>query len=141
LTHPLTYATLFAWSFLAATLVPVGSEPVLVQVVRSQQLLLIPVLVAAAGNFLGACTTYWIARRATEAVEARTGRSVSELRAGQIMGRFGAVALLFSWAPIIGDALVAVAGSLRIPFFRFSLWVALGKIARYAVVAWIAISI
>ncbi|MHB0968695.1 MAG: YqaA family protein [Thermoanaerobaculia bacterium] len=137
----LTYLTLFAWSFLAATLVPVGSEPVLVQTVRSQQMFLIPVLIATAGNFLGACTTYWIARRATETVEARTGQSVTEKRAGRVMARYGAVALILSWAPIIGDALVAVAGALRIPFARFAFWVALGKAARYAVVAWIALSI
>jgi membrane protein YqaA with SNARE-associated domain len=137
----LPYLALFGWSFLAATLVPIGSEPALIGVVRAQQLFLIPVLVASAGNFLGACTTYWIARRATEMVEQRSGRSLTDLRAGRIMRRFGAAALFFSWAPVIGDALVAVAGSVRIPFGEFSIWVALGKFARYAVVAWIALSV
>lgn len=52
------YAGLFVWSFLAATLLPLGSELALIALVRSQEQLLAPVLIATAGNYLGACTTY-----------------------------------------------------------------------------------
>ena len=56
-------AALFLWSFLAATVLPLSSEAPLVVYVRSYQQVSIPVLVATVGNYLGACTTYWLARR------------------------------------------------------------------------------
>jgi membrane protein YqaA with SNARE-associated domain len=49
--------------------------------------------------------------------------------------KHGAPALLLAWAPIIGDALCAAAGWLRLPWLPCLLWMALGKGARYLVVA------
>jgi membrane protein YqaA with SNARE-associated domain len=51
--------------------------------------------------------------------------------------RFGAPALLLSWLPIVGDAIVALAAA-RHRFGVFSLWVFVGKLARCAAVAAIA---
>ena len=51
------YAVLFAWSFLAATVLPLGSELSLAMVVRHREDVLIPVLVATAGNSMGAFPT------------------------------------------------------------------------------------
>jgi membrane protein YqaA with SNARE-associated domain len=48
-------------------------------------------------------------------------------------GRFGAWSLLLSWLPVGGDALTLVAGVLRVPFWRFVVLVALGKVGRYVV--------
>lgn len=62
------YGGLFAWSFLAATLLPIGSELALIAAVRSEGVWLAPVLVATVGNYLGASTTYWIGRRAAAAL-------------------------------------------------------------------------
>ncbi len=58
--------------------------------------------------------------------------------AARLLRRFGQPALLLSWVPVIGDVMVALAGAMRVPFTRFSLWVALGKAARYVAVAWAA---
>ena len=52
------------------------------------------------------------------------------------MRRFGQPAILLSWVPLIGDALVAAAGVVRMPFFPFLIWLTIGKAARYVVVAW-----
>lgn len=127
------YGGLFAWSFLAATLLPVGSELALIGAVRSEGAWLAPVVVATAGNYLGACTTYWIGRRAASAL----GRdeAESDSRAARLMRRYGQPSLLLSWVPLVGDALVALAGGLRVPFASFTLWVVVGKAARYAAVA------
>jgi membrane protein YqaA with SNARE-associated domain len=43
--------------------------------------------------------------------------------------------MLLSWVPLIGDVLVALAGAARMPFWRFAIWTALGKCARYVAVA------
>jgi membrane protein YqaA with SNARE-associated domain len=39
--------------------------------------------------------------------------------------------LLFSWLPVAGDPLCAVAGWLRLPFWRCVLFMAAGKGLRY----------
>src|SRR5687767_3898460 len=116
------YLTLFAWSFAAATILPLASEPMLILMVRSSGDVAAPVLTATAGNYLGACTTYWLARLAVQKIAARDGANHS--RAARLVARFGQPALLLSWVPIIGDAIVAVAGGVRIPFAPFSAWVA-----------------
>lgn len=136
---------LFAWSFLAATVLPLSSEAPLAVCVRSYEQVALPVLVATAGNYLGACTTYWIARRAAQALgrgqAADWGQAAEESRGrrgARLLRRFGPPVLLLSWVPILGDALVALAGAVRTPFGAFSLWVALGKGIRYAAIAWAA---
>jgi membrane protein YqaA with SNARE-associated domain len=43
--------------------------------------------------------------------------------------------MLMSWVPLIGDVLVALAGAARMSFWRFAIWTALGKCARYVAVA------
>lgn len=131
----LAYATLFAWSFLAATIVPLGSEPALFVAVLRGHSVFATTSVATVGNYLGACTTYWLARKAATLLTA--GR-LEETHAGRLARRFGAPALALSWVPILGDAIVAAAGVLRMPFAPFSFWTILGKAARYVVIAWSA---
>lgn len=132
------YFVLFGWSFLAATILPLASEVALVSVVRSHDAVLIPVSIATAGNYLGACTTYWLARQTARrfAPDPIPGGRLRKAR--MLLARFGQPALLLSWVPLLGDAIVAVAGGVRLPFISFSVWVTVGKAARYFVVAWIA---
>ena len=126
---------LFAWSFAAATILPLSSEIPLALTVRRSGGWIAPVAVATAGNYLGACTTYWLARAAVARVIAETPRTQ---RASTLISRYGPPALLLSWVPLIGDALVALAGAARMPFGRFSIWTAIGKLARYVAVGWLA---
>jgi len=136
----LAYGGLFLWSFLAATLLPLGSELALIALVQTEEQLLAPVLIATAGNYLGACTTYWIGRYAAQTF-GKSDMAANDTKAARLMRRYGQPALLLSWVPVIGDAMVAVAGAMRVPFASFSFWVAIGKVARYAVVAWAASNI
>ncbi len=133
------YAGLFAWSFLAATLLPLGSEAALIAIVRTEGQVFVPVLVATAGNYLGACTTYWLGRRAAQALgKGQPEGERNDTRAARLLRRYGQPVLLLSWVPLVGDALVALAGGMRLPFLKFSFWTILGKAARYVVVAWAA---
>jgi membrane protein YqaA with SNARE-associated domain len=134
----LALAALFMWSFLAATILPLGSEAPLVVYVRSYGQLAVPVLVATAGNYLGACTTYWLGRRAAQALGRGAASAEGNTRSARLLRRFGPPALLLSWVPVLGDALVALAGAVRMPFGAFSCWMAAGKALRYAAVAWAA---
>ena len=125
---------LFAWSFLAATILPLGSEPALAVIVNRRDAILLPVAIATAGNYLGACTTYLLAMTAASAVRKEQVQRRME-RAAALVRRYGAPALLFSWVPLLGDAIVAAAGAARIDFLRFSVWTIAGKAARYAAIA------
>jgi membrane protein YqaA with SNARE-associated domain len=126
---------LFAWSFAASTILPLSSEIPLAVAVRRSDGWLLPVVVATAGNYLGACTTYWLAKYATDRAAPAPSRRLAN--ASRLISRYGAPALLLSWVPLIGDALVALAGVAHMPFLPFSFWTIAGKAARYAAVAWL----
>ena len=49
--------------------------------------------------------------------------------------RYGAWALVFSWVPIVGDAMCAAAGWLRVGVAPALAAMAAGKLARYLAVA------
>lgn len=131
-----SYVGLFVLSFLAATVLPLSSEVALAALIGLQGQLVAPVLVATAGNVLGACTTYWLGRQAARTIAGRRETTRKEARAAQLLRRYGGPALLLSWAPLLGDVLVALAGATRLPFSAFLFWVTLGKGLRYAAVAW-----
>jgi membrane protein YqaA with SNARE-associated domain len=130
-----SYSALFGLSFLAATVVPMSSEPPLIYLVTTERHIVLPVLVGTAGNILGACTTYWISRRAAQALAEKRKPARGHARAAQMLRRYGQPALLLSWVPILGDALVAIAGATKMHFGAFCFWVSLGKGLRYLVIA------
>ena len=135
------YASLFLVSFLASTLLPLGSEWLLVMMLASGYEPLSTIAVATAGNYLGAVATYLIGMYGGAWLVTKVLRISPEQqeRARNGYRRYGAFSLLFSWLPIIGDPLCMVGGVLRINFWLFSLLVASGKLARYAVAAWITL--
>jgi membrane protein YqaA with SNARE-associated domain len=135
------YLALFGWSLLAATVLPLASEPMLIALVRLRGDVVAPVLTATAGNYLGACTTYWLARAAARRLTPVAEAAKGHARAVALVERFGHPALLLSWVPIVGDAIVVVAGGVGMGFAAFSAWVLAGKLARYAVVGWIAATV
>ena len=110
----------------------------LIAMVRSDGDVAAPVFTATAGNYLGACTTYYLARVAAQRLDIVREATAGHVRAVRLMERLGQPALLLSWVPVIGDAIVAVAGAAGVRFAPFSAWVVAGKLARYSVVAWLA---
>ncbi len=133
------YPALFLLSFLASTLIPLGSEWLLVTMLLMKHDPIATVAVASVGNYLGACSTYAIGIYGGPYLIRRTLRidDRSQERAQRFYERYGSLSLLFSWLPVIGDPLCLVGGILNIPFGRFSLLVFSGKFARYATVAWL----
>ncbi len=129
-------AGLFLAAFLAATPVPIPSEPVFLALMATGHALLPLVVVASIGNTLGSCVTYAIGRGAERLKHRRWFPLPPDAlaKAQGWWGRWGLWSLLLSWAPG-GDALVALAGLMRVPVWRFLLLVALAKTGRYAVLA------
>jgi membrane protein YqaA with SNARE-associated domain len=125
-------STLFIVSFISATLLPLGSEPVLMGLVKlNPQMFWSAVLVATAGNTLGGAVTWWMGFGAERAYEKFSHREPPHARAMRWLARWGPKACLLSWLPIVGDPLCAVAGWLKLPFWPCVFYMALGKFARY----------
>jgi membrane protein YqaA with SNARE-associated domain len=121
---------LFSSSFLAATLLPGGSEAVLFGVLRLHPEQFWPALgVATLGNTLGGMSSYLIGRIIPPK---------QDMRGLPAARKYGAPVLLLSWVPIVGDPLCVAAGWLRLDPWRSALFIGLGKFARYAVIAVVA---
>lgn len=128
------YAGLFFSALVAATLLPMQSEAVLVGLLLTERYPVAALLlVATLGNVLGAVLN-WLLGRYIERLRHKRWFPVSEARLDQAQRaywRFGRWSLLLSWAPVIGDPLTVMAGVLREPFWRFLLLVSLAKAGRY----------
>jgi len=124
-------STVFVVSFISATLLPLGSEPAVFGLIKLNPELFWPaILVATVGNTLGGAASWWMGLGAHKAVDKARG-SNTELRALRWLQRLGPKACLLSWLPGVGDPLCAMAGWLRLPFWRCVLYMAIGKLTRY----------
>jgi len=126
-------AALFIGSFLASTLLPGGSEAMLLFAVHEQ-----PEsqpqfwLIATLGNTLGGLSSWligwWLEKRFP-------GRGLSkphQRSAVARIARHGSPVLLLSWLPVIGDPLCLAAGWSGIRVLPATLFIAAGKGLRYA---------
>jgi membrane protein YqaA with SNARE-associated domain len=125
--------TLFAVSFISATLLPLASEPALLGVLHLNPELFWPaVVVATLGNTLGGVVTWWMGWEAHHIVD-KYAKSKWHARALDWLERMGPKACLLSWLPFVGDPLCAVAGWLRMPFWPCMLYMGIGKFVRYVI--------
>ncbi|OZA11685.1 MAG: hypothetical protein B7Y02_08435 [Rhodobacterales bacterium 17-64-5] len=132
---------LFGSAFLSATLLPGSSEAVLLGLLAGgtgQPALL--VTAASLGNIAGA-TVNWGMGRYILIFKDRAWfpiKDATNARAQAWFARYGIWSLLLSWVPIIGDPLTLVAGIMRVSIGQFLIFVAVGKVLRYAliVLAW-----
>lgn len=123
-------AGLFLSSFLAATLLPGGSEAVLwgvLQLHPEQEAAALAL--ATLGNTLGGMTSWACGRFLPR------WQRLERLPQMHHLQRWGSPALLFSWLPLVGDALCLAAGWLRLHWLPCMLFMAAGKFARYWLVA------
>lgn len=123
---------MFVVAFLAATVLPIGSEPVFVALVRMHpEQVAATVVVATVGNTLGGMTSYALGRF----VSGKVAPGMTQSRPAQWLRRWGAPALVLAWFPFGGDALCVLAGWMRLSWWQSMLWMALGKLARYWLLA------
>ncbi len=126
---------LFTSSFLAATLLPGGSEAVLVGVLTIHPNSYWHALIlATVGNTLGGMSSYLIGRYLPD-----KNAIIKKYRGGERglawIQKYGAPILFLSWAPLIGDVLCVTAGWLRLNWFWAMLCMLIGKFARYWIIA------
>ncbi|MDY0743064.1 YqaA family protein [Paucibacter sp. R3-3] len=125
-------SSLFVVALVSATLLPLGSEPMVLLLVKANPELFWPaVFVATAGNTIGGAISWWMGYGVERAYEHATHHKPPNARALAWLQRFGAKACLLSWLPLVGDPLCAVAGWLRLPFWPCVAYMAIGKFLRY----------
>jgi len=133
------YCTLFFTSFLASTIVPLGSEGMVAYLITKDYNIGAVVIIATLGNCLGAYTTYllgWFGRE--KYIEKYLKINPNKLeKSERLFKKYGSPVLLFSWFPVVGDGLVAIGGVLKLNFFVFSIYVFTGKFFRYIAVAYL----
>lgn len=130
--------TLFGSALLSSTLFPGGSEALLLYRLNQGADPFTSVATATAGNVLGSLITYGMGRGGRQVVRRRSESAERHIaRAEHWFARFGRPSLLLAWLPVIGDPLCLVAGALRVGVASFLLLVTLGKLARYAALAWL----
>ena len=86
-------------------------------------------VVATVGNTLGGLSSYCIGRFIPQKKALTMQTGLDRVR------RHGAPVLLLSWVPIVGDPLCLAAGWLRLNPWWSAFYMALGKFARYWVLA------
>ena len=131
------YLSLFALSFLAATILPFSSELTLAGLIATSgydNLLLL--IVASFGNVLGSVVNWALGFYSRNLTTKKwfPFKETQIERSSEWFRKFGKWSLLFSWVPIVGDPLTLVAGILRVKFFDFIILVVIGKVSRYFVV-------
>ncbi|WP_200939497.1 YqaA family protein [Aureimonas sp. Leaf454] len=132
------YAGMFGSAFLAASILPGASEVLLVALlVAGTGEPWIVLASATIGNTLGSVTNWAFGRFLIRYRQRRWFPvSPSQIdRFSSLFQRYGMASLLLAWAPIVGDALTVIAGTLRVPLLPFALIVGIGKLGRYLVVA------
>lgn len=124
-------STVFVVAFISATLLPMGSEPAVFGLIKLNAHLFWPaILIATVGNTLGGMVSWWMGLGAHKVVD-KYRHSSSHLRALAWLEKMGPKACFFSFLPVIGDPLCAVAGWLKMPLLPCTAYMAAGKFVRY----------
>jgi len=128
------YLSLFAISFLAATILPFSSELTLAGLIATSNYDNLLLLIAASfGNVLGSIVNWVLGFYSKNLTTKRwfPFKDKQIEKSSQWFSKVGKWSLLFAWVPVIGDPLTLAAGLLRVKFIEFLILVSIGKVSRY----------
>ena len=129
--------SVFVVSFISATLLPMGSEPAVFGFVSLRpDMFWLTIVIATLGNTLGGMLNYGLGYT----VHGKGGK-YQDKKWLRWFKHLGAKSLFFSWLPIIGDPLCAVAGWLQFPFWQRLFWMLIGKFLRYTLMTYLLLAI
>lgn len=134
----IAYFGLFVSALIAATILPMQSEAVLVALMSAGKHPVANLLVVATvGNVLGSVINWYLGRYLLQ-FQNRRWFPASDRQLARAEGwyrKYGRWSLLGSWLPIVGDPLTVVAGVLREPLVPFLVLVTIAKGTRYLLLA------
>lgn len=130
------YLILFISAFISATLIPFGSEALLIYDIKEGYNIYLLVFFATIGNSLGSVVNYFLGLKGeTFLVKKNLLKEKSILKTKSYFDKYGSVCILFSWVPIIGDPITFIAGVLKFDFKTFVFLVIIAKFSRYLFIA------
>lgn len=127
------YIGLFIGAFLAATILPMSSDVLLVGLLAVGANPYIAVPVASIGNWLGGLTSYWLGRAGKwEWLEryCKVKRETIEKHQHNV-ARYGSLLAFFTWLPFIGDVMAIALGFYRIDWRKTTVFMLIGKSLRF----------
>jgi membrane protein YqaA with SNARE-associated domain len=130
---PSTYTVLFVFGAISTTLVPLSPEVAAIAVWKAGMPILPTIAVLTLGNYagnvlnyyLGYVGEYWVLEKYFLIKKERMQR------AKKWFEKYGPPILLLSWLPVVGDPISFIPGIVRYNFFKFSVYILIGKIIRY----------
>lgn len=122
---------LFFAAFGAATLLPFSSEAAFILALSEDMPLLNAMVFASSGNVVAIIFNYYLGYFLYKKTKKRLFKSRMGVASYMYGHKYGYVALLFSWLPIIGDPLTLVAGLVRLKFVWFVIIAGSLRVLRY----------
>lgn len=138
------YIGLFVSAFLAASILPLGSEVVLAGLLLIKSFSPVSLLlIATLGNVLGSLTNYFLGYWASlELLDRRIDVDHPKFQGAEnLMNKYGIHALWLSWLPVIGDPLTVLAGFFKLRLTHFLLVVSAAKFLRYVVLIYLVLHV
>ena len=122
---------LFVTAFLAATILPFSSEAAFLVALSYDMPTLNAMLSASSGNILAIIFNYYLGYFLYTKTKTKLLSSKLGCYSYEKGNKYGYLALLFSWLPLIGDPLTVVAGLVRLKFVWFVLIAGSLRVLRY----------
>jgi membrane protein YqaA with SNARE-associated domain len=130
-THSLSSVGLVA--FLSATFLPLPAEPIIMTALaKHPEMFWELVGVATIANTFGSMVTWWMGFELKQ-ITSKLKTSRTHQRAFDWLTKLGPKACFFSWIPLLGDPLVALAGWMKLPFWPCVGYMVIGKGLRYLI--------
>lgn len=123
-------------AFLGATLLPLSSEVVFSAAILGGMPPGAALGWATAGNTLGCALNVGLGRWGRARVEPRLLASRTGRRALAAVERWGALSLVASWLPVVGDPITVAVGVARVHLGLVAVVVPALRAARYAALVW-----
>ena len=134
----LGYFGLFLICFLAATILPLTSEGVLVLFLAGSFDPVICLCIATLGNSLGGLTNYGLGMVGKpDSIKKRFKNPQHYNRLIKYIDKYGYWLGALSWTPFLGDPLTIALGYFRVRFIPFLLLMVLGKFFRYYIIIFV----
>ena len=130
------YIGLFLASFLAATILPFGSEVVFAALIATGLDAWTCIIVASVGNWMGGMTNYYLGRLGkTEWIEKYLKVKKEKIEKIQhwLRGK-GASMAFFSFMPVVGDVIAIALGYMRANIYIVNTSMFAGKFLRYVAI-------
>lgn len=132
------YFGLFAAAFLAATILPIGSEILFATMIWAEFDVWLCIIAASIGNWLGGMTNYLLGRlgKIEWAEKHLKIKQKTMLKIQKATSGYGAWLAFFSFLPAIGDFIAFVLGYMRANVYIVNISMFLGKFLRYIALAY-----